>query len=42
MLGQGDCGQLGKGEDFMEAKLPSLSPLPENIKVGNGLHEDSD
>lgn len=33
VLGQGDCGQLGKGADFDEAKLPALSKLPGDLKV---------
>lgn len=33
VLGQGDCGQLGRGEDFLEAKL--LAPTP--LSSGNPL-----
>lgn len=28
VLGEGDCGQLGKGEDVAEAPRPQLSPIP--------------
>ena len=28
MLGDGDCGQFGKGEDVTEALRPAPSPLP--------------
>ena len=29
VLGDGDCGQFGKGEDVTEALRPAPSPLPE-------------
>ena len=28
VLGEGDCGQLGKGEDVAEAPRPQLSQIP--------------
>lgn len=40
VLGQGDVGQLGQGEDVLQRKKPSLVPLPEKIVqvVAGGMH----
>ncbi|XP_028326587.1 regulator of chromosome condensation [Gouania willdenowi] len=40
VLGQGDVGQLGLGEDIMERKKPALVSLPEKIVqvVAGGMH----
>lgn len=40
VLGQGDVGQLGLGEDVMERKKPALVTLPEGIvqAVAGGMH----
>ena len=40
VLGQGDVGQLGQGEDVMQRKKPSLVPLPEKIVqvAAGGMH----
>ncbi|KAK7926265.1 hypothetical protein WMY93_008575 [Mugilogobius chulae] len=40
VLGQGDVGQLGLGEDIMERKKPALVTLPEQIVqvVAGGMH----
>ncbi|XP_059194285.1 regulator of chromosome condensation [Centropristis striata] len=40
VLGQGDVGQLGLGEDIIERKKPALVSLPENIVqvVAGGMH----
>ncbi|KAM9852623.1 regulator of chromosome condensation isoform 2-T2 [Aulostomus maculatus] len=40
VLGQGDVGQLGLGEDIIERKKPALVPLPEKIVqvVAGGMH----
>uniref|UniRef100_A0A3B3QC24 Regulator of chromosome condensation 1 n=1 Tax=Paramormyrops kingsleyae TaxID=1676925 RepID=A0A3B3QC24_9TELE len=40
VLGQGDVGQLGLGEDVMERKKPALVPLPEPVvqAVAGGMH----
>ncbi|XP_049336552.1 regulator of chromosome condensation [Astyanax mexicanus] len=40
VLGQGDVGQLGLGEDVLERKKPALVNLPESIvqAVAGGMH----
>lgn len=40
VLGQGDVGQLGLGEDVLERKKPALVTLPEGIvqAVAGGMH----
>ncbi|XP_012694243.2 regulator of chromosome condensation [Clupea harengus] len=40
VLGQGDVGQLGLGEDVMERKKPALVNLPEGVlqAVAGGMH----
>ena len=40
VLGQGDVGQLGLGEDVMERKKPALVPLPEGVVqvAAGGMH----
>ncbi|XP_054637749.1 regulator of chromosome condensation [Dunckerocampus dactyliophorus] len=40
VLGQGDVGQLGLGEDIIERKKPALLPLPEKIVqvIAGGMH----
>lgn len=40
VLGQGDVGQLGHGEDVLERKKPSLVSLPEKTVqvVAGGMH----
>ena len=40
VLGQGDVGQLGLGENVLERKKPALVSLPENIvqAVAGGMH----
>nr|XP_046256158.1 regulator of chromosome condensation [Scatophagus argus] len=40
VLGQGDVGQLGQGEDVMQRKKPSLVSLPEKIVqvIAGGMH----
>ncbi|XP_055019736.1 regulator of chromosome condensation [Boleophthalmus pectinirostris] len=40
VLGQGDVGQLGLGEDIMERKKPALVTLPEQMVqvVAGGMH----
>ncbi|XP_068179989.1 regulator of chromosome condensation [Antennarius striatus] len=40
VLGQGDVGQLGQGEDVMQRKKPSLVSLPEKIVqvTAGGMH----
>lgn len=40
VLGQGDVGQLGLGEDVLERKRPALVTLPEGIvqAVAGGMH----
>lgn len=40
VLGQGDVGQLGLGEDVIERKRPALVTLPEQIVqvVAGGMH----
>lgn len=40
VLGQGDVGQLGLGEDVMQRKKPGLVPLPEKIVqvTAGGMH----
>lgn len=40
VLGQGDVGQLGQGEDIIERKKPALVSLPEKIVqvVAGGMH----
>lgn len=40
MLGQGDVGQLGLGEDIIERKKPALLSLPEKVVqvVAGGMH----
>ena len=40
VLGQGDVGQLGLGEDIIERKKPALVSLPEKIVqvVAGGMH----
>ncbi|KAG9330975.1 hypothetical protein JZ751_021416 [Albula glossodonta] len=40
VLGQGDVGQLGLGEDVMERKKPALVSLPEGVlqAVAGGMH----
>uniref|UniRef100_A0A672ZNV8 RCC1-like domain-containing protein n=1 Tax=Sphaeramia orbicularis TaxID=375764 RepID=A0A672ZNV8_9TELE len=40
VLGQGDVGQLGLGEDIVERKKPALVSLPESIVqvVAGGMH----
>lgn len=40
VLGQGDVGQLGQGEDVIERKKPALVPLPEKIVqvIAGGMH----
>ncbi|XP_019741786.1 regulator of chromosome condensation isoform X2 [Hippocampus comes] len=40
VLGQGDVGQLGLGEDIMQRKKPALLSLPEKIVqvVAGGMH----
>ncbi|XP_061675987.1 regulator of chromosome condensation [Syngnathoides biaculeatus] len=40
VLGQGDVGQLGLGEDVTERKKPALVSLPENIVqvIAGGMH----
>ncbi|XP_076594372.1 regulator of chromosome condensation [Chaetodon auriga] len=40
VLGQGDVGQLGQGEDIIERKKPALVSLPEKIVqvIAGGMH----
>ncbi|XP_030638003.1 regulator of chromosome condensation [Chanos chanos] len=40
VLGQGDVGQLGLGEDILERKKPALVTLPEGVvqAVAGGMH----
>jgi regulator of chromosome condensation len=40
VLGQGDVGQLGLGEDIMERKRPALVTLPEGVVqvAAGGMH----
>lgn len=40
VLGQGDVGQLGLGEDIIERKKPALVSLPEKIVqvIAGGMH----
>lgn len=40
VLGMGDVGQLGHGEDIFQRKKPSLVSLPEKIVqvVAGGMH----
>lgn len=40
VLGQGDVGQLGLGEDVLERKKPALVNLPEGVvqAVAGGMH----
>lgn len=40
VLGQGDVGQLGLGEDVLEKKKPAMVTLPEGIvqAVAGGMH----
>lgn len=40
VLGQGDVGQLGLGEDIIERKKPALVSLPEEIVqvIAGGMH----
>lgn len=40
VLGQGDVGQLGLGEDILERKKPALVTLPEKIVqvIAGGMH----
>lgn len=40
VLGQGDVGQLGHGEDVLQRKRPSLVSLPEKTVqvVAGGMH----
>lgn len=40
VLGQGDVGQLGLGEDIVERKKPALVSLPESIVqvIAGGMH----
>uniref|UniRef100_A0AAY4AC53 RCC1-like domain-containing protein n=1 Tax=Denticeps clupeoides TaxID=299321 RepID=A0AAY4AC53_9TELE len=40
VLGQGDVGQLGLGEDVLERKRPALVTLPESVvqAVAGGMH----
>lgn len=40
VLGQGDVGQLGLGEDIFERKKPALVTLPEKIVqvIAGGMH----
>ncbi|KAM9353120.1 regulator of chromosome condensation [Symphorus nematophorus] len=40
VLGQGDVGQLGQGEEVMQRKKPALVPLPEKIvqAIAGGMH----
>lgn len=40
VLGQGDVGQLGLGEDIMQRKKPALVSLPEGVlqAVAGGMH----
>lgn len=40
VLGQGDVGQLGLGEDIIERKRPALVSLPEKIvqAIAGGMH----
>jgi len=40
VLGQGDVGQLGLGEDLLERKKPAAVSLPEDIVqvVAGGMH----
>lgn len=40
VLGQGDVGQLGLGEDIIERKKPALLSLPEKVVqvIAGGMH----
>lgn len=40
VLGQGDVGQLGLGEDVLERKKPAVVILPEGVvqAVAGGMH----
>lgn len=40
VLGQGDVGQLGLGEDVLERKKPALLSLPEKMVqvIAGGMH----